>query len=146
VGRTGALVRLQADEDCDRIATLFNPDSLRFDPGESASEAKLRVLHGGTFVGTPCQVDHAHPMLADHGFLGIIIETLANDQDRLAVAVALRVWERDIGGERNVSGHLAPKETKLVARVPDVVTSGVDGVLLSVGVVTGAAMLPRSRS
>ena len=44
-------------------------------------------------------MDHAQPMLADHGFLGIVIKTLANDQDHLAVAVALRIWKCDVGRE-----------------------------------------------
>jgi hypothetical protein len=38
-------------------------------------------------------------MLADHGFPGIVIKTLANDQDYLAVAIALRIWKLDVGRE-----------------------------------------------
>lgn len=89
----------QTDEDCDGIATLFNSDALRFAPRETAPEAKLGVFHGRSFGRTSRQVDHALPVLADHGFLGVVIEILANDQDRLAVVVALRFWERDVGGE-----------------------------------------------
>src|SRR6267154_2469221 len=31
-------------------------------------------------------------MLADHGFPGIVLKTLANDEDRFAVAIALGTW------------------------------------------------------
>ena len=76
---------------------LFDSDTPSFDPGEGAPEAKLGVLHHRAPVRTPRQVDHAYPMLANHGFPGIVIKTLANDQDCLAVAIAIRIWKRHVG-------------------------------------------------
>ncbi|MHB1743303.1 MAG: hypothetical protein ACYCPO_16985 [Acidobacteriaceae bacterium] len=90
---------LQADEERDGVALLFNSDALRHDPGEAASEAKLHIRHGGASGRTLRQVDHASPMLPGHGFLGVVLEVLANDQHSFAVAEALRVRERNVGGE-----------------------------------------------
>src|SRR5580700_7976972 len=129
---------LEANEDCDSIAALFNAHAFRFHPGEGASKAKLCILHHRALVRTPRQVDHADAVLAEHGFFGIIFEILANDQHYLAIAVSLGVGEGDIGGERKVSGHLLPQKTELIARIPDVVTGRVDGVLLRSVVITGA--------
>ena len=57
------------------------------------------ILHHRALIRTPRQGGHAHAMLADHGFPGIVLETLANDEDRFAVAVSLRIWKRDVGCE-----------------------------------------------
>src|ERR1022692_349104 len=97
--KPGHGVPLKTDKNRNGIALLFDSDTLRFDPRENAPEAKLGVLHHRALIRTPRHVDHAHPMLADHGFPGIVIKTLANDQDRLTVAVALRIWKRDVGRE-----------------------------------------------
>jgi hypothetical protein len=128
---------LQADEDRDGIAMLFDSDALRFDPGEGAPEAVLHVLDERPFVRTPRQVDHAHPVLADHGFFGVVVEILPNHQDYFAIAIAVRVREGDVGCELNIAGHFLPQETKLIARVPDVVTGGVDGVLPGRRIISG---------
>jgi hypothetical protein len=90
---------LQADEDRDGIASLSIP--IRFGPDvrEHAPETILHILEVRASFRTLCQVDHTRAVLADHGFLGIVIKVLANDQDRLAVAVAVRVRERDVGRE-----------------------------------------------
>ena len=84
------------------------------------------------------------PCKATNTSFGIVIEVLADDEDGLAVAVAVRVRERDVGRERNVAGHLLPEITELVAHIPDIVAGGVDGVLLRAGVVTGAARQQRA--
>src|ERR1700691_240417 len=70
---------LQADEDGDGVATLFDSDALRLDPCEGAPEAILHILEEHSFVRTPSQVDHAHPVLAEHSFFGVVFEILAND-------------------------------------------------------------------
>ena len=75
----------------------------------------------------------------DDGFFGVVVEVLADDEDGFAVAVAVGVGEGDVGGERDVAGHLLPEIAELVAGVPDVIAGGVDGVLLCGGVVAGAA-------
>src|ERR1035441_8834297 len=124
----------QADEDRDGVALLFDSDALSPDVGEAAPEAKLHIFDVRASLRTLCQVDHARAVLACHGFLGIVIEILANDQDRLAVAIALRVRERDVGRQGNVPGNLLPEIAELVARVPDVVAGRVDGVLIRAGV------------
>ena len=41
----------------------------------------------------------------DDGFLGVVVERLADDQDGFAVAVAVGVRKGDVGGERYVAGH-----------------------------------------
>jgi hypothetical protein len=48
----------------------------------------LHVGDESTSVRTLCQVDHAGIVLGDHGFLGVVLEILANDQDCLPVVVA----------------------------------------------------------
>jgi hypothetical protein len=139
----------QADEEREGVAVLFDADALGHDGDEAvgtgaagtaaAPDAILHVLDADALLGTLRQVDHAETVQGGDGLLGIVIQVLANDEDGLAVAVAVRVRVRDVGREGNVAGHLLPEITELVARVPDVVAGGVDGVLLRAGVVTGAA-------
>jgi len=90
------------------------------------------------FLRTLRQVDQPGAMQGGHGFLGIVLQLLANDEDGLAVAVTVRVREGDVCRERNVAGQFLPKIPELVAIIPDVVAGGVEGVLLGAGVVTGA--------
>ena len=89
-------------------------------------------------------MDHAGPVQGDHNFSRTVIETLANDQDGLVVVKSVRIRIGDIGCQRDVARHFLPEEAKLVARVPDVVSGGFDGVLLRVGVVGGAPSCQRA--
>jgi hypothetical protein len=84
-------------------------------------------------------VDHAGGVLAGHGFGGVVVEGLAEDEDDFAVAGRLGCGEGDAGGEGDVAGHFFPEITELVAGVPDVVAGGVDGVLAGCGVEGGGA-------
>src|ERR1017187_1098177 len=92
----------EADEDGDRIAVLFDADAACHHVGQAAAEAIGHVLHLRAFFRAVGQVDHACAVLADHGFLGVVVEILANDKDGFAVAVAFLVRKADVGGERNV--------------------------------------------
>ena len=92
-----------------------------------------------SFSARCCQLDHARTVQRGDGLLGIILEILANDEHCLAIPVTCGVGKGNVGGERNIARHLLPQITKLIPRVPHVVTGGVDGVLPSGGVVTGAA-------
>src|ERR1019366_6370865 len=130
---------LQADKDGDGIAALFDSDALGADIGEHAPETVLHVLKVRTSFRTLCEVDHPDTVLAEHGFLGIVIQVLANHQERLAVAIAFGIRERHVGSQRNVAGDLLPEIAELIALVPDVVSGGVDGVLFRTGIVAGAA-------
>ena len=47
--------------------------------------------------------------------LGVVVETLANHQHCLPIAVAIGVRKGDIGGQGYVTGHLLPQEPELVA-------------------------------
>ena len=91
------------DEDGEGVAMLLDADALCLDPGERAPEAILHILQEGAFFRTPCQVNHADAMLADHRLFGVILEVLADDQDHFAIAVALGIRECDVGRERNVA-------------------------------------------
>ncbi len=134
----------QADEDRDEVAALFDSDALGLYALQVASEGIGLIGEEFASLRSPSQMDHARTVLADHRFLGIVLEILADDQNGLAVIVALRVREVDVGRERNVSGHFLPQITELVARVPDVVAGGVDGVLLRDGVVAATARHQRA--
>ena len=89
---------------------------IKIDPSKGAAEAVLHILHQRAFVRTPRQVDHAHSMLADHGFFGVVFEILSDDQDHFAIAVPLRVGEGNVGCERNVTAHFLPQKTELIDR------------------------------
>ena len=65
----------------------------------AAADAILHVLDADALLRTLRQVDHAETVQGGDGLLGIVIEILANDEDGLAVAVAVRVRERDVGRE-----------------------------------------------
>ena len=77
----------------------------------AAADAVLDVLDADAFFGTLREVDHARAVQGDDGFLGIVVEVLADDEDGLAVAVAVGVGEGDVGGERNVAGHAASRDS-----------------------------------
>src|ERR1700722_20929942 len=74
-----------------------NADALGLAPGQRAPEAILHILQKGSFLRTPCQVNHAYAVLADHRLFGVILEVLADDQDHFAIAVALGIRECDVG-------------------------------------------------
>jgi len=99
----------QADEEREGVAVFFDANALGDDTDEAvraltagtaaAADAKLHVLDAGTLRRTLRQVDHAKSMQGNDGLLGIVFKILANDEDGLAVAVAVRVRERDVGRE-----------------------------------------------
>ena len=138
-----------ADEQRDGIPALFDADAFGehrheavrvSSAGEAAaSDAILHVFYAHAFIGALRQMEHAQAVQGDHGFFGIVIQILADDQDCFAVAVTVRVGIFDIRRQRNIAGHFFPEITKLIARVPDVVSSGIDCVLFCARIVTGAA-------
>src|ERR1035438_679562 len=129
----------EADKDGDGVAIFVDSDSLGQNAGQDAPKAILQIFHIRACRWTFGQVNHAYAMFADHRFLRVVVETLTNDQDCLAIAITLGVWERNVCCKRDVAGHFLPEKAELIARVPDVVAGGIDGVLLRFGVVTGAA-------
>src|SRR5450631_739197 len=135
---------LQADEDGEGVAALFDSDALGMDACETASETILEILHEDGLVGAVGEMDHACTVLAEHGFLRIVVEVLAKDENNFAVAESVGVEERDIGRKGDVARDLLPQIAELVALVPDVVAGGNDGVLAASGIVRSAAGHQRS--
>src|SRR5882757_4534005 len=139
---------LEAEEDGEGVASFFDADAFGDDGREgvgagaagtaAACDAELHVLDAGVFFGAPGEVDHAGSVQSYDGLFGVVVEVLANDEECLAVAVAVGVREGDVGCEGDVARDFFPEITELVAGVPDVVIGGVDGVLLGGGVVGGA--------
>jgi hypothetical protein len=129
---------LQAGDDRDGIPVLLNANPFGQHALQSASEPVLHIRHHGASLRTLRKVDHAAAVLADHGLLGVVIQILANDQDDLSVVIALRIWKCSIGRKRGISVLLLPDVTELIARVPDVVSGGADGVSLGAGVIRAA--------
>ena len=119
---------LDADEDGDFVAVFFDADALRHDAVEAAAEAVLHVGDGCALLRTPGQMNHAGAVLTKHGFLGVVVEALADDEDDFAVVVAFGIGKAGAGGKRDIARHLLPEEAELIARVPDVVAGGGDGV------------------
>ncbi len=140
---------LEADEQRERVSALLDADSFgevvdqrvraRALRTSTAANTKLAILRERTLLGTLRELDHAEPMQRHYDLFGVVVETLAYHQHRFSIAVALGIRERDIGGERHIAGHLLPQEAELVARVPDVVAGGVDGVSLRGGIVRRAS-------
>ena len=130
---------LKADVEGDFVSVLLDADAFGVDVVESASEAERHVLHLLAGFGTPGEVDHAGAVLAGHGFLGVVIERLADDEDDFAIAVAFGVGEGEAGGEGEVAGDFFPEIAELVAGVPDVIPGGGDGVGFAGGVEGGGA-------
>jgi hypothetical protein len=99
----------QADEEGEGVAVLFDANALGHNVDEAvrtgaagtaaASDAILHVLDAGAFLRTLRQVDHAETVEGGDGLHGIVIEVLANDEDCLAVAVAVGVRVGDVGRE-----------------------------------------------
>ena len=61
-----------------------------------------RVAHGYFLISAAAGlfVDPDYgPVLGNYGLLGIVIETLPNDQNRLAIAIAFRIWKCYVGRE-----------------------------------------------
>ena len=139
----------EAEEDGEVVAAFFDADAFRDDGDEgvgagaagtaTSADAELEVFDAGVFFGAPGEVGHAGSVKRDHGFFGVVVEVLADDEEGFAVAVAVGVREGDVGCEGDVAGHFLPEIAELVARVPDVIAGGVDGVLFRAGIVTGAA-------
>ena len=140
---------LQAYEEGEGVAVFLDADALGEDRDEAvragatrtaaAAHAKLHVFDADVLLHTLPQLDHARAVQRGDGLLGIILEILANDEHCLAIPITRGVWEGNVSGERNIARHLLPQIAKLIPCVPDVVTGGVDGVLPTGGVVTGAA-------
>jgi hypothetical protein len=105
----------------------------------SAADAILHILNADALFRALRQVDHPRTLQRDDGLFGIVVQVLADDEHRLAAAIALGVRESDAGREGNIAGHFLPEIAELVLRVPYVVARGVDGVLPSSRVETGAA-------
>ncbi len=145
----------QTDKKREGVAALFDADA----PGmggdkvvgrraagqiAAAADAIFHVLDADILFWTSCQLDHSGPMQGDKDFLGVVIEILPDDENGLPITVTIRVRERDVRGERDITGHLLPEITELIAHVPDIVAGGVDGVLTCTGIVTGAARQQRA--
>src|SRR5580698_3821405 len=130
---------LQANEDGNRVAVLFNAHALGMNTVELAAETVLHVFQEDGAVGAEGEMNHARAVLAEHGLLRVVIKVLADDENYLAVSIAVGIWKRSIGSERYITAHLLPEIAELIARVPDVVAGGVDGVLAGRGIVARAA-------
>src|ERR1019366_6687277 len=99
----------EADEEREGGAVLFDADALGHNVDEAvrtgaagtaaAPDAILHVGDADALPRTLGKVDHAETVEGGDGLLGIVIEVLANDEDCLAVAVAVRVGVRDVGRE-----------------------------------------------
>ena len=113
---------------------LFNADAFGHDALEQAAEAIFEVLHLGGGGGALGQMDHAGAVFADHGFGGVVLKRLPDNQHNFAVVVAVFAEEGSVGGKGEIAGHLLPEKMKLVARVPDVVAGRADGVGAGFGV------------
>src|SRR5580700_6567426 len=102
---------LEADEKGDRVSTLFDADAFGYDGDEAvgagaagtaaAPDAILHVFDAGVLLGTLREMDHTGAVQGDDGLLGIVVQVLANDEEGLAVAVAVWVGEGEVGGERD---------------------------------------------
>lgn len=138
-----------ADEERERVAMLFDSYALGHGGDEAvragtggkaaAADAVLHVFDARAFLGPLGQMDHACAMQGNDGFLGIVLEILAYDKHGLTLPKAIRVRVCDVSRQGDVPGHSSPEIAELIADIPDVVASGVDGVLLGGRVVTGAA-------
>src|SRR5664280_2114437 len=99
----------QADEEREGVAMLFDANAPGHDADKAvragaagpaaSSDAKFQALDPGALRRTLRQVDHAETVHGGDGLLGIVIEVLANDEDRLAVAKTVRVRIHDVGRE-----------------------------------------------
>jgi hypothetical protein len=81
----------QAGKEGDSIAVFFYANTPGHDLGQRATEAVSHVGDERPSFRTLCQMGHVRSMLGNHRFLGIIVESLANDQERFPVIVAVRV-------------------------------------------------------
>ena len=66
-----------------------------------------RSLVSAPFSGRCASWIMPSAMQRHHDLFGVVLEILANDQHRLAIAVAIGIREGDVGRQRNVAGHLA---------------------------------------
>jgi hypothetical protein len=133
----------QADIEEERVATLLDPDAL----GHRARRVGLLavgLLDVGAGRGALRQVDQARAVERHHRLLGVIVQRLAQDEDRLAVAVAVRIREGDVRGQRDVAGDPGPEVEEFIPRVPDVVAGGGERVLVGHQVVARLARHERT--
>jgi len=98
-----------ADQEGDRVAVLLDSDAAALDVSERAAEAVLGILHLLGPRGAPREVDHSGAVLARHDFFRIVVKILADNEDGLAVAVALGIGKRNVSRQRDVAGHLLPE-------------------------------------
>ncbi len=103
----------EAEEDGEVVALLFDADAFGDDGDErvgagaagtaSARNAEFHVSHAGVLLGALGEVGHACSVEGDDGFLRVVVEALADDEEGLAVTVAVGVGEGDVGGEGDVA-------------------------------------------
>jgi len=140
----GVAAFFKADSFCHHVDQAVGTGSART---ASAADAILHVFYADVLLGALGQLDHAQAMQCHDDLLGVIVEILADDEDRFAISITVGVGEGDVGGQGSIAGELLPEEAKFVAGVPDVVAGGVDGVLAVAGsklALPGIAGLPMS--
>ena len=124
---------VHADEHGEGVTALFYADAL----GQSCVEAIGAMvaamvdpdfLHHLAFFRPPGEVHEAASVEGYHGFFGIIIETLANDDYDLAVVIPGGIRKGGVGCQRDVAGHFCPDVAKLIPVIPDVVASRDDRI------------------
>ena len=128
---------------------LLDPDAFRIHRDQAvgtcpagksaATNPILHVLHANVLLRTLRQVNHAGPMQRNQCLFGIVFQALANHQHRFPVTVSVRIWIRNVRCQRNIARHLLPQITEFVARIPDVIARGLDGVSPRCRIVTRAS-------
>src|SRR3954454_19924290 len=75
-------------------------------------------------------------MKSYHGLFGVIIKTLTNYKNSLAISVTCSVGEGYICSQRYITRHFFPEITEFITRVPNIITGGGDSVVFCRGVIT----------
>src|SRR3954463_5028354 len=98
----------ETDEDGDGVAALFKTYAFGHDLGQGAAKAVSHVGDESVFARTLRKIDHTRTVLGDDGLLGVVVEILANNQDRLSIVITVRIREGCISCKRNVARDLFP--------------------------------------
>src|SRR5271156_6553355 len=135
---------LQAGENRDLIPMLLNANALGHHSVQGPAKPELHISHLRSLFRALRQMNHARAVFSQHRLFRVIVQALSNDQDYLAVVVALGIGKTGVSGEGNVAGHLFPEEAKLIALIPDVVSGRGNRILLRRWIIAGAARHERA--